>query len=105
MGYIVAKFGGWANASAENVKLAADLFEKNHDRKIKVNSAIGKVEELINLACDIVTDDETGANIQYMLCNFKTVARNYPNTEKGQLVRGKCDNLYDYHADQSYRSR
>ena len=29
MGYIVAKFGGWANASAENVKLAADLFEKN----------------------------------------------------------------------------
>ncbi|MBP3325910.1 MAG: hypothetical protein J6L77_05790, partial [Coprococcus sp.] len=68
-------------------------------------AAIGKVEELINLACDIVTDDETGANIQYMLCNFKTVARNYPNTEKGQLVRGKCDNLYDYHADQSYRSR
>lgn len=68
-------------------------------------AAIGKVEELINLACDIVTDDETGANIQYMLCNFKTVARNYPNTEKGQFVRGKCDNLYDYHADQSYRSR
>lgn len=71
---------------------------------IIILSKIGKVKELINLACDIVTDDETGANIQYMLCNFKTVARNYPNTDKGQLVRGKCDNLYDHHAE-SYRSR
>lgn len=75
-------------------------WENDEDTK----TAIGKVKELINLACDIVTDDETGANIQYMLCNFKTVARNYPNTEKGQLVRGKCDNLYDHHAE-SYRSR
>ena len=46
MGYIVSKFGGWANADSERVKLAADLFEKNPDRKIKVNSAIGKVEGL-----------------------------------------------------------
>ncbi len=46
MGIIVAKFGGWANASADRVKLAADLFEKNPERKIKVNSAIGKVEGL-----------------------------------------------------------
>ncbi len=30
------------------------------------------------------------------LCNFKTIANNYPNTEFGKLVRGKCDNLYDY---------
>lgn len=75
-------------------------WENDEDTK----TAIGKVKELINLACDIVTDDETGANIQYMLCNFKTVARNYPNTDKGQLVRGKCDNLYDHHAE-SYRSR
>lgn len=67
-------------------------------------AATRKVKKLINLACDIVTDDETGANIQYMLCNFKTVARGYPNTEKGRLVRGKCDNLYDHHAE-SYRSR
>jgi aspartate kinase len=46
MGIIVAKFGGWANASADRVKIAADLFEKNIDRKIKVDSAIGKVEGL-----------------------------------------------------------
>ncbi|MBR6201170.1 MAG: aspartate kinase [Spirochaetales bacterium] len=46
MRYIVAKFGGWANASADRVKKAADLFESNPKRKIKVNSAIGKVEGL-----------------------------------------------------------
>lgn len=46
MSIIVSKFGGWANASAERVKLAADLFESNKQRKIKVNSAIGKVEGL-----------------------------------------------------------
>lgn len=62
-------------------------------------AAIRKANELIELACDIVTDDEIAANIQYMLCNFKTVALNYPNTEKGRLVRGKCDNLYDHHAN------
>ncbi len=46
MGYIVSKFGGWANSTSERVKLAGDLFEKNIERKIKVNSAIGKVEGL-----------------------------------------------------------
>ncbi|HOJ63384.1 MAG TPA: aspartate kinase [Spirochaetota bacterium] len=46
MEFIVSKFGGWANSTAERVKLAADLFEKNSARRIKVNSAIGKVEGL-----------------------------------------------------------
>jgi len=46
MGIIVSKFGGWANSTAERVKLACDLFEKNKKRKIKINSAIGKVEGL-----------------------------------------------------------
>ncbi|HOF01022.1 MAG TPA: aspartate kinase [Spirochaetota bacterium] len=46
MSYIVAKFGGWANSTADRVKRSADLFEKNPDRRIKINSAIGKVEGL-----------------------------------------------------------
>lgn len=46
MEFIVSKFGGWANSTAERVKLSADLFEKNSARRIKVNSAIGKVEGL-----------------------------------------------------------
>ena len=46
MRYIVSKFGGWANADSERVKLAADLFESNPERRVKVDSAIGKVEGL-----------------------------------------------------------
>jgi aspartate kinase len=46
MGIIVSKFGGWANSTSERVKLACDLFEKNPARKIKIDSAIGKVEGL-----------------------------------------------------------
>ena len=46
MGLIVAKFGGWTNSTSNRVKLACDLFEKNPDRKIKIDSAIGKVEGL-----------------------------------------------------------
>ena len=57
-----------------------------------------KAVELSQLACDIATDDETAANIHYALLNFKTVAKKYPNTIKGQLVRGQCDNLVDYQA-------
>lgn len=46
MGFIVAKFGGWANAHSERVKIAGDLFENEPKRKVKVNSAIGKVKDL-----------------------------------------------------------
>lgn len=46
MDFIVSKFGGWTNSKAERVKVSADLFEKNPARRIKVNSAIGKVEGL-----------------------------------------------------------
>ncbi len=53
----------------------------------------------IELACKTATNEEVAANIQYELCNFKTVAEKYPNTPKGILVRGKCDNLIDYHAE------
>jgi len=43
---IVSKFGGWANSSPENVKKSCDLFVENRERKIKINSAIGKIEGL-----------------------------------------------------------
>ena len=67
-------------------------------------TARGRAEELIKLACDIVTDDEVAAEINYALCNYRTVAEKYPNTKKGKLVIGQCDNLCDYHAD-SFLSR
>ena len=58
-----------------------------------------KAQQYAELACQTATDKEVAANIQYELCNFKTVAEKYPNTEKGTLVRGKCDKLIDYHAE------
>ena len=58
--------------------------------------ALEKAEKTLKLACEIVTDDETAANIHYELCHYLTVARMYPNTQKGALVKGKCDNLCDY---------
>ena len=58
--------------------------------------ALDKAEKTLKLACEIVTDDETAANIHYELCHYLTVARMYPNTQKGALVKGKCDNLCDY---------
>ena len=56
-----------------------------------------RTHQVIELACSIATD-EAAADIHYQLCNFKTIALQYPDTRKGRLVRGECDNLYDYHA-------
>lgn len=64
-------------------------------------AAMRRVKGLLNTVCDIATDPETGADIQYILCNFKTVAENYPDTRKGRLVRAQCDNLCDYNAGTS----
>lgn len=61
-------------------------------------AARNRAIELSKLACDMATDDEVAANINYALLNFKTVAKRYPNTTKGELVRGQCDNLVDYNA-------
>jgi hypothetical protein len=58
--------------------------------------ALEKAEKTLKRAFEIVTDDETAANIHYELCHYLTVARMYPNTQKGTLVKGKCDNLCDY---------
>ncbi len=53
-------------------------------------------QEIIAKACEIATDDEVAADIHYELCHFATIAEKYPNTARGELVRGHCDNLCDY---------
>jgi hypothetical protein len=60
------------------------------------SAAKSKVEELLQTAFGLFTDDEVAAEMHYKLYNFKTVATKYPNTEKGELVRGACDYLYDH---------
>lgn len=62
-------------------------------------AALARAEALVRQATDLITDDETGADIHYTLCNFRTVARRYPHTQKGKLVRGHCDHLADYHTE------
>lgn len=67
-------------------------------------AALARVEDMVDAACMMLTDDEVAASLQYELCNFKTIVRKYPDTETGQLVRGSCDNLKDYHAEK-YNNR
>lgn len=61
--------------------------------------AYKQVDELITTACNIVTDREVAAMIQYDLCNFREVATKYYDTQMAKVVWGKCDNLIDYHAE------
>lgn len=55
-------------------------------------------KNVIDYACSIASD-EVAAEIQYIMCNYKTVATQYPNTATAARVRGHCDNLKDYHAE------
>jgi hypothetical protein len=78
--------------------------KRNWEKDEYTQTARSKAKQLIQLACDIVTNDEVAAEINYALCNYKTVADKYPKTKKGKLVIGQCDNLYDHHAE-SFLSR
>ena len=62
-------------------------------------AAITKAKSLFTLATETAIDLEIKANIQHNLCNFKTVATKYSETDKGQLVISACDNLRDYHIE------
>lgn len=62
------------------------------------NAARIMTEYVITHACQIASDD-VASEIQYAFHNYKTVAKRYPNTSKGQLVRGRCDKLIDYHVE------
>ncbi len=97
MKYIIAKFGGWANASSERVKLAADLFEKNKDRRVKVNSAIGKVEGLPKVT-DLLTQ---GVEIALLNGKFpdevfdKIKQNHYVVFEPLGIIKKKIDEVMD----------
>ncbi len=79
--------------------------KRNWEEDAYTNRAKKRTQKLLTQACNMVTDDEAGAAIQYMLCNFKTLAKKYPNTEKGKLVRGQCDNLCDHHLEARWEKR
>ena len=62
-------------------------------------TAMRKTEQLINSALKTATDDNYAADMLYELSNYKTLEAKYPNSKKAKLVRGRCDNLIDYHAN------
>ena len=59
-------------------------------------SALDKAEELITSALSIITDEEIATEMLYQLKKYRTLVEKYPETEKGQLVKGKCDTYVDY---------
>ena len=67
----------------------------------EMKAAYKRVDELITSACNIVTDRELAAKIQYEFCNFREVATKYYDTQMAKIVWGKCDNLIDYHAEKT----
>ena len=75
-------------------------WENDHYTK----AAIARADKMVDAVCKMAIDDEVAASIQYELCNFKTIARKYPDTHYGILVKGACDNLKDYHAEK-YNNR
>ena len=63
------------------------------------HSADTQAYELIKTTCNLVTDREYAAKIQYDFCNFREVATRYYDTQMARAVWGKCDQLIDYHAE------
>lgn len=62
-----------------------------------------RVDELVADACQMATDRELAARIQYDFCNFREVATKYYDTQMAKVVWGRCDNLVDHHAERQYR--
>ena len=68
-------------------------------RSPEKQAAERRVEELLDTACELATDREIAAQIQYSLCNFREVATQYADTKYAKIVWGQCDKLIDYHAE------
>ncbi len=60
------------------------------------NAALNRSEQLIEDVLHSAADNDFKAQMQYELCNFKTVATQYPDTHFGRIIHRSCDNLRDY---------
>ena len=54
---------------------------------------------LIREGMETMPDPDYAARMFYAMCNFKTVAENYPDTDAAKLVRTWCDTWEDYHRE------
>ena len=57
------------------------------------------VKDLVNVACDLFSDENVAARIQYEYCNYYTVATKYPDSKYAKSVKGYCDRWIDHHAE------
>lgn len=90
-------FSGWALTMYGLDSKNLNRWYRNPEKA----AADKRVAELIATACQITHDREYAAEVQYMFSNFREVATRYHDTKMGQVVRGKCDRLIDYHGERS----
>jgi hypothetical protein len=57
------------------------------------------VQDLVSAACDLFTDVDKAAQVQYNYGNFWTVATKYPSTRYAKTVKGYCDVWIDHHGE------
>ena len=62
-------------------------------------NAMNYVKDLVNVACDLFSDNNVAARIQYEYCNYYTVATKYPDSKYAKTVKGYCDRWIDHHAE------
>lgn len=58
--------------------------------------ALDRSDRMIAESCAISTDADFAAEVQYLFCNFRTVATRYPEARVAGIVRSGCDRLVDY---------
>lgn len=55
-----------------------------------------RVDALMSQALAEFTDPEQAAQAHLDMMNYKTVMEKYPSTYAASMIRGQCDNYYDY---------
>ena len=59
-------------------------------------SAISDSKKIIRQAMQEIKDPEYAAQANYILFNYKTIARYYPNTKIGRMMASACDSWEDW---------
>ena len=55
-----------------------------------------RMQRIIHETVASIRDEETAAEVQYLLGNLKTIATKYPDTATGKLLSSLCDNWKDW---------
>lgn len=57
------------------------------------------VDRLVAEGLSEFTDTEQAARAQFEMMNFRTLVETYPTSKAAGVVRGRCDNYYDYNLE------